>query len=30
MTATPDLGPWLRQQHEQRSWTRNDMARRLI
>jgi transcriptional regulator with XRE-family HTH domain len=30
MTATPDLGPWLRQQREQRSWTRNDMARQLI
>jgi hypothetical protein len=26
MTATPDLGGWLRQQREQRSWTRNDMA----
>ena len=30
MTDSPDLGPWLRQQREQRSWTRNDMARRLI
>lgn len=30
MTASPDLGPWLRQQREQRSWTRNEMARRLI
>jgi transcriptional regulator with XRE-family HTH domain len=30
MTAPPDLGPWLRQQREQRSWTRNEMARRLI
>jgi transcriptional regulator with XRE-family HTH domain len=30
MTASPDLGPWLRQHREQRSWTRNDMARRLI
>jgi transcriptional regulator with XRE-family HTH domain len=30
MTASPDLGPWLRQQREQRSWTRNDMARQLI
>jgi transcriptional regulator with XRE-family HTH domain len=30
MTPTPDLGPWLRQQREQRSWTRNEMARRLI
>jgi transcriptional regulator with XRE-family HTH domain len=30
MTAGPDLGPWLRQQREQRSWTRNEMARRLI
>jgi len=30
MTASPDLGPWLRQQREQRSWTRTDMARRLI
>jgi hypothetical protein len=30
MTASPDLGAWLRQQREQRSWTRNEMARRLI
>jgi hypothetical protein len=30
MTAPPDLGPWLRQQREQRSWTRNELARRLI
>jgi hypothetical protein len=30
MTATPDLGPWLRHQREQRSWTRTDMARQLI
>jgi transcriptional regulator with XRE-family HTH domain len=30
VTATPDLGGWLRQQREQRSWTRNEMARRLI
>jgi transcriptional regulator with XRE-family HTH domain len=30
MTTTPDLGPWLRQQREQRSWTRSDMARQLI
>ena len=30
MTASPDLGAWLRQQREQRSWTRNDMARQLI
>jgi transcriptional regulator with XRE-family HTH domain len=30
MTAPPDLGSWLRQQREQRSWTRNDMARQLI
>jgi transcriptional regulator with XRE-family HTH domain len=30
MTASPDLGLWLRQQREQRSWTRNEMARRLI
>jgi transcriptional regulator with XRE-family HTH domain len=30
MTASPDLGPWLRQQREQRSWSRNEMARRLI
>ena len=30
MTASPDLGGWLRQQREQRSWTRNEMARRLI
>jgi transcriptional regulator with XRE-family HTH domain len=30
MTAPPDLGGWLRQQREQRSWTRTEMARRLI
>jgi transcriptional regulator with XRE-family HTH domain len=30
MTDAPDLGAWLRQQREQRSWTRNEMARRLI
>jgi transcriptional regulator with XRE-family HTH domain len=30
MTAPTDLGPWLRQQREQRSWTRSEMARRLI
>jgi transcriptional regulator with XRE-family HTH domain len=30
MTATLGLGPWLRQQREQRSWTRNELARRLI
>jgi transcriptional regulator with XRE-family HTH domain len=30
MTASPDLGPWLRQQREQRSWTRTEMARPLI
>jgi transcriptional regulator with XRE-family HTH domain len=30
MTTSPDLGPWLRQQRENRSWTRNDMARQLI
>lgn len=30
MTASQDLGPWLRQQREQRSWSRNEMARRLI
>jgi transcriptional regulator with XRE-family HTH domain len=30
MTATPDLGPWLRQQREHRSWSRNELARRLI
>jgi transcriptional regulator with XRE-family HTH domain len=30
MTTVPDLGPWLRQQREQRSWSRNEMARRLI
>jgi hypothetical protein len=30
MTASPDLGSWLRQQREQRSWTRTEMARRLI
>jgi hypothetical protein len=29
MTAPPDLGVWLRQQRECRSWTRNAMARRL-
>jgi len=28
-TASPDLGGWLRQR-EHRSWTRIDMARRLI
>jgi len=30
MTTSPDLGAWLRQQREQRSWTRTEMARRLI
>jgi transcriptional regulator with XRE-family HTH domain len=30
MTASPDLGAWLRRQREQRSWTRAEMARRLI
>jgi len=30
MTAPPDLGAWLRQQREQRSWSRNELARRLI
>jgi transcriptional regulator with XRE-family HTH domain len=30
MTASPDLGAWLRQQREQRSWSRNELARRLI
>jgi hypothetical protein len=30
MTAPPDLGGWLRQQREQRSWTRTELARRLI
>jgi len=30
MTAPSDLGPWLRQQREHRSWTRNELARRLI
>jgi transcriptional regulator with XRE-family HTH domain len=30
MTDSPGLGPWLRQQREYRSWTRNEMARRLI
>ncbi len=30
MTAPTDLGGWLRQQREQRSWTRTEMARRLI
>ena len=30
MTASPDLGGWLRQQREHRSWTRTEMARRLI
>jgi len=30
MTAPSDLGPWLRQQRENKSWSRNEMARRLI
>jgi len=30
MTTSPDLGAWLRQQREQRSWTRADLARRII
>jgi transcriptional regulator with XRE-family HTH domain len=30
MTAPPELGGWLRQQREQRSWSRNELARRLI
>jgi transcriptional regulator with XRE-family HTH domain len=30
MTASADLGAWLRRQREHRSWTRNDMARQLI
>jgi DNA-binding transcriptional MocR family regulator len=30
MTTPPDLSRWLRQQREQRSWTRAEMARRLI
>jgi hypothetical protein len=30
MTEPLDLGPWLRQQRELRSWTRTGMARRLI
>jgi transcriptional regulator with XRE-family HTH domain len=30
MTGSPDLGGWLRRQREQRSWTRTEMARRLI
>jgi transcriptional regulator with XRE-family HTH domain len=30
MTASPDLGTWLRQRREHRSWTRTEMARRLI
>ncbi len=30
MTASPELGGWLRQQREHRSWSRNEMARRLI
>ena len=30
MTASPDLGPWLRQQRENKSWSRNELARRLI
>ncbi|HET9969906.1 MAG TPA: helix-turn-helix transcriptional regulator [Streptosporangiaceae bacterium] len=30
MTGTPDLGGWLRQQREHRSWSRNEIARRLI
>jgi len=30
MTAQPDLGGWLRQRRENKSWSRNEMARRLI
>jgi transcriptional regulator with XRE-family HTH domain len=30
MTAQPDLGSWLRQQRENKSWSRNELARRLI
>ena len=30
MTTTPALGPWLRQQRENKSWSRNEMARRII
>ena len=30
MTAPADLGPWLRQQRENKSWSRNELARRLI
>ena len=30
MTTPPDLSHWLRQQREHRSWTRNELARRLI
>ena len=30
MTDSTDLGGWLRHQREQRSWTRTEMARRLI
>jgi hypothetical protein len=30
MTAAPGLGTWLRRQREDRSWTRTEMARRLI
>ncbi len=30
MTASPDLGGWLRRQREQRRWTRPEMARQII
>ncbi len=30
MTGNPDSGAWLRQQREQRRWTRQEMARRII
>lgn len=30
MTADPDYGAWLRQQREQRRWTRPEMARQII
>jgi transcriptional regulator with XRE-family HTH domain len=30
MTAEPDYGAWLRQQREQRRWTRLEMARQII
>jgi len=30
MTGSPGLGLWLRHQREDSSWTRTEMARRLI